>query len=78
MAASATSTVDPATVHFPTVDEHQNPVVIQTKGPGLLYKEATSAIVSLALLLTTKYKVHFEVGRPDDPEYGWTITSPDG
>lgn len=78
IAAGATRTVDPATVHFPTVDENQNPMVIQTEGPGLLYKEATSTIVLLALLLTAKYKVHFEVGRPADPEYSGTITSPDG
>ena len=78
IAAGAVSTVDPAEVYFPTVDEYQNPVVIKTTGPGLLYKEATSKIVSLALLLLVKYKVHFKVGRTGDPEYGRMITSPEG
>lgn len=69
--------VECADVHFPTVSANNKPVVIQTSGRGLYFKGATSKILSLALLLKSKYKVHFETGREGDPQYGGTITCPD-
>eukprot|EP00961_Rhodomonas_salina_P129889 1749457-Rhodomonas_salina.1 len=67
-----------ATCSFPTIDAHGNPIVLETQGCGIYYKDATSKIVSLDNLLKAKCKVHFELGQHGDRQYGRTITLPDG
>eukprot|EP00961_Rhodomonas_salina_P081220 1092178-Rhodomonas_salina.1 len=51
--------VQRATCLFPTINAHSNPVVLETKGCGIYYPNATSKIVSLDNLLRAKCKVHF-------------------
>eukprot|EP00961_Rhodomonas_salina_P171585 2313481-Rhodomonas_salina.4 len=63
---------------FPTIDSQGNPVVLETKGRGILFKEATSTIVLLSNLLYAGCNVHFEKGRESYQQYGGTITCPDG
>eukprot|EP00961_Rhodomonas_salina_P219220 2963554-Rhodomonas_salina.2 len=63
---------------FPTVDCYGNAVVLETKRKGILFYAATSKVISLAALLHSGHKVHFEVGRPGDHQYGGTITVQDG
>eukprot|EP00961_Rhodomonas_salina_P063146 848464-Rhodomonas_salina.1 len=63
---------------FLTVDSAGNPVLLETKGRGILFKQATSTIVSLSNLLSAGCSVHFEQGQPSDQQYGGTITCPDG
>eukprot|EP00961_Rhodomonas_salina_P201006 2711476-Rhodomonas_salina.1 len=60
------------------VEAHCNPVVLETKGCGIYYPNATSKIVSLDNLLRAKCKVHFEQGLHGDQQYGCTITLLDG
>jgi hypothetical protein len=71
-------TADKADVNFPTVSKDNKPYVIRTLGKGIFCKTATSKILSLSLLLQANYLVHFEAGLDCDPQYGGTITSPDG
>eukprot|EP00961_Rhodomonas_salina_P201965 2724282-Rhodomonas_salina.1 len=58
--------VQRATCHFPTINAHGNPIVLEMQGCGIYYKDATSKIISLDNLLKAKCK------------YCRTITLPDG
>eukprot|EP00961_Rhodomonas_salina_P103746 1395544-Rhodomonas_salina.1 len=59
----STTEVPRAECSFPTTDHLGNPIVLETKGQGIYYKEATSKIVLLSALLSAGCAVHFEQGR---------------
>jgi hypothetical protein len=73
-----TAPAEPGICHFPTLNSAHTPVVIKTNGKGLFFKGATSKILSLAGLLEAGFRVDFENGSTDDPQFGGTITAPDG
>jgi hypothetical protein len=76
--SEGTTEVQSAEYTFTTLDSRNRPIVFKAPGKGLYYPAATSNILSLSLLLTAGFKVDLEAGRLDDPEYGGTITCPDG
>eukprot|EP00961_Rhodomonas_salina_P064082 861270-Rhodomonas_salina.1 len=68
--------VPSAACSFPTVNIYSRPVVVRTKGKGILHKKATFKVISLGALLHSGCKVHFEVGRKGDHQFGGTISHP--
>eukprot|EP00961_Rhodomonas_salina_P017199 231392-Rhodomonas_salina.1 len=61
-----TTEVPAAECTFPTIDAYGQPVVLRTKGKGILHAKATEKVISVGGLLHPGCKVNFEVGRPGD------------
>eukprot|EP00961_Rhodomonas_salina_P055471 745548-Rhodomonas_salina.1 len=62
--------VPAAECSFPTIDSYCKPVVLQTKGKGILHRTATSKVISLGGILHSGCKVHFETGRTGNHQFG--------
>eukprot|EP00961_Rhodomonas_salina_P297072 3936917-Rhodomonas_salina.1 len=71
-----TTEVPAADCSFPTIDAYCRPIVLCTKGKGILHAKATLKVISLGGLLHSGCKVSFEAGRPGDHQLGGVIEHP--